>query len=98
MTEFYTQMVNNLNQKSFLCYNFTINIKGKREKIPKKKSRISTKILYTLIKPATQHTHTQATKQTPVKILFFGLQEVDCVFDRLGHQNTDIKGVLQREI
>lgn len=34
----------------------------------------------------------------PVKILFFGLQEVDCMFDRLGHQNTDIKRVLWREM
>lgn len=34
----------------------------------------------------------------PVKILFFGLQEVDCMFDGLGHENTDIKRVLWREM
>ena len=37
-------------------------------------------------------------RHTPVKIIFFGLQEVHCVFDWFGHQNTDIESVLRREI
>lgn len=42
--------------------------------------------------------HYFVRRHKPVEILFFGLQEVDCVFDRLGHQNTDIKRVLRREL
>lgn len=47
----------------------------------------------TIIQLFIAHTHTHK----PVEILFFGLQEVDCVFDWLCHQNTDIKRVLHRE-
>lgn len=41
--------------------------------------------------------HSPAAVHKPVEILFFGLQEVDCMLDRLGHQNADIKRVLRAE-
>lgn len=45
-----------------------------------------------------QPQYTQPKPNKPVEVVFFGLQEVDCVFHRLGHEDTNVERVLWREI